>query len=73
MIATAAELGAEIDLIVLTDGEHCHPDSTTTSSLAMAMAKIRREEPRRAIRTLAPGVTLRHWGLGDGRLADQDA
>lgn len=70
LVATAARSGVDIDLVVLTDGEHSHPHSPTTS--VVELAELRRQEMAQAARALAPGARLTSWDVGDGRVGEHE-
>jgi LmbE family N-acetylglucosaminyl deacetylase len=67
LIATAAANGAEICLLVVSDGEASHPHSRTHSPAELAT--IRRGEIGAAMRELAPGATTQFLGLPDGAIS----
>lgn len=68
-IADAAALGADVTVLILTDGEASHPRSPTVGR--KEMASRRRTEAVRAIADLAPRARVVHAGLPDGGLADR--
>ncbi|WP_395727242.1 PIG-L deacetylase family protein [Nakamurella sp.] len=70
LIARLQARGADVDVLVATDGEGSHPDSPTTS--AAAIGTLRRDEMTRATAHLAPGATIDRLGLPDGHLADHE-
>ncbi len=55
-------------VVVATDGEASHPDSSTHSP--QALASRRRDEVGAAVRALAPEAQVHFLGLPDGRLAE---
>ncbi|GGB87910.1 hypothetical protein N798_07235 [Knoellia flava TL1] len=67
LVADAADLGLDVVLLVLTDGEGSHPRSPTVGRSAMATR--RRTEAQRSLAVLAPGARLLHAALPDGGLA----
>jgi len=67
LIATAAAVGAAVDVVVATTGESSHPDSPSWGPAELA--PLRRAEVRAAVRRLAPTARLHQLDLGDGRLA----
>lgn len=67
LIAAAAQAGCQVEVLVATDGEASHPDSTTHPP--RTLARIRRAETARALSALAPAATLTFLGLPDGALA----
>ncbi|WP_370890558.1 PIG-L family deacetylase [Janibacter sp. GXQ6167] len=67
LIACAGEVGAEVVVIVASDGEASHPHSPTHSSAQLA--RLRRQEVAAAVTALNPAATLVRLGLPDGRLA----
>ncbi|HEY5878098.1 MAG TPA: bifunctional PIG-L family deacetylase/class I SAM-dependent methyltransferase [Nakamurella sp.] len=67
LIRRMHSLGAQVDVIVATDGEGSHPGSPTHSP--ERIAALRRAEMRRALRQLAPRARLRRLGLPDGDVA----
>lgn len=67
-IATAAHFGAQIDVVVLTDGEASHPRSPTFPPAALA--ERHEYESREAFAILAPGVRPIYLGLPDGQIAE---
>ncbi|HEU5265714.1 MAG TPA: PIG-L family deacetylase [Jatrophihabitans sp.] len=68
LIALAAACGAQITVIVASDGEASHPASPTHS--AEDLAKLRRDEGRAAVAALDPQAEVIRLGLPDGRLAE---
>ena len=71
LLADLARDDASIHVIVATDGEASHPDSTTWTSEMLAAA--RRREVESAVALLAPGARVTHLGLPDGRLREAGA
>jgi LmbE family N-acetylglucosaminyl deacetylase len=69
LIAAAGEAGSSVTVVVATDGEASHPDSPTYT--AAHLAKIRQDEVRAAVLTLAPAARLVLLHLPDGGLADR--
>ncbi|WP_369052283.1 PIG-L family deacetylase [Kineococcus terrestris] len=67
LIATAADAGARVDVVVATDGDASHPCSPTHPPARLA--QLRAEEVRRAVAVLAPAARVHHLGLPDGALA----
>lgn len=67
LIADASDLGIEVTVLVLTDGEGSHPASPTVP--ASQMRERRAAEGDRAVAVLAPGARVVHAGLPDGGLA----
>ena len=68
LIATAATAGADVQVLIATDGEASHPDSPTHTSAQLA--ELRRAEARDALRALAPRAEVTFLGLPDGRLTE---
>jgi LmbE family N-acetylglucosaminyl deacetylase len=68
LIALAAVCGAQITVIVASDGEASHPASRTHSP--EDLARLRRCEVRAAVAALDPRAEVIRLGLPDGRLAD---
>ncbi len=69
LMATAHEAGLAIDVVLLTDGERSHPDSTTVTPQQLGDRRV--EESRASLSVLAPGARLHRVGLPDGRLDEQ--
>ncbi len=67
LMAAAATRGADITVVVASDGEASHPDSPTRRPADLAV--LRRAEVRRAIERLAPSARVVFLGLPDGGLA----
>lgn len=67
LIADASAAGAQITVVVATDGEASHPGSPTHDPVTLAA--LRRDEVTGAVRLLAPGARLSLLGLPDGGLA----
>jgi LmbE family N-acetylglucosaminyl deacetylase/protein-L-isoaspartate O-methyltransferase len=67
LIAAVGELGIPVTVIVATDGEASHPDSTTHSPAELAM--IRRQELLAAIVVLHPTAEVHFLGLPDSALS----
>jgi LmbE family N-acetylglucosaminyl deacetylase/SAM-dependent methyltransferase len=68
LIAAAAAAGAQVRLVVATDGEASHPHSPTHSPAQLA--RIRRAELRAAAAALTPNLDPILLGLPDSSLAD---
>ena len=68
LIAHAATVGASVTVLVVSDGEASHPDSTTRTP--HQLAAIRRTEVLEAVRMLAPDADVHFLGRPDGRLGD---
>ena len=68
LIAHLAALGAEIDVVVATDGEASHPDSRTWTPAQLGL--VREREVRAAVRALAPDARVHLLRFPDGHLAD---
>ena len=68
LIATAADRGVPVTVVVATTGEASHPDSPTMRP--SVLAPIRRSEVRAAVSRLAPDADVLQLDLGDGRLAE---
>ena len=66
LIALAAQGRHSIKVIVATDGERSHPDSTTHTPVQLAA--LRRAEATSAVRSLSPHVEVLFLGLPDGAL-----
>ena len=71
LLAASAGAGADILVIIATDGEASHPGSRTHTPAELAV--IRGREVRAAVLHLAPGASIRHLGLPDGQLAQHAA
>lgn len=69
LIRTLAGRGAEVTVLVASDGEGSHPDSTTHSPARIGHR--RRREMRSALDHLAPAAEIRWLGLPDGSLTDR--
>ena len=67
LIASAAALGAAVDVVVASAGEASHPDSPTHTRTELA--RLRRMELRNAVAQLAPNAAVHHLDLPDGGLA----
>ncbi|MEH0109667.1 bifunctional PIG-L family deacetylase/class I SAM-dependent methyltransferase [Tersicoccus sp. MR15.9] len=67
LIARAAALGAEVTVVVATQGEASHPDSPTHTP--ERLAQLRRDEIRAAVAHLHASADVVLLGLPDGRLA----
>lgn len=68
LIAAAAARGADVRVIVATDGEASHPQSPTHTPVQLA--GVRRAEVRAAVAALHPALEPVFLGLPDGRLAE---
>ncbi len=68
LIAGAHARGIPVHLIVATDGEGSHPDSSAVSP--EAMRRVRRAESAAALEALAPAASVDFLGLPDGALGD---
>jgi LmbE family N-acetylglucosaminyl deacetylase/precorrin-6B methylase 2 len=68
LIASATAAGADVTVVVATDGEASHPSSPTHTP--DALASLRRRELYAAVSALAPRAQIRLLGLPDGTLAD---
>lgn len=66
LMRRVAMAGGEVLVIVATHGEASHPDSPTHT--AQELSERRRVEVRHAVELVAPGATIRHLGLRDGKL-----
>ncbi|MFC8680586.1 PIG-L family deacetylase [Microbacterium ureisolvens] len=66
LMRRAAGMGARVVVVVATDGEASHPDSTTHDPATLA--RLRRDEVREAVDLLAPDADIRFLGLPDGGL-----
>lgn len=66
LLARAAAAGADITVIVATDGEASHPDASSEP----ARRTLRRIETIAALGELAPGAGVRFLGLPDGGLRE---
>ncbi|MDT0212734.1 bifunctional PIG-L family deacetylase/class I SAM-dependent methyltransferase [Rothia sp. ARF10] len=71
LLADAHDLGLEVTVLVLTDGEGSHPDSPTVT--ADEMRRRRGTEVDRAMAVLVPGARVLHAGLPDGGLTERHA
>ncbi len=68
LMARVHGMGGTVTVIVASDGEASHPDSTTHSP--ERLAGLRRVEVTRAVHALAPGAALHFLGLPDGALRE---
>ena len=66
LIARAGRAGVPITVVVLTNGEASHPESTTHNPARLAA--LRRVEVTAAVAALAPGALVRLLDLPDGSL-----
>ncbi len=64
LIARAADDGVPVHVLLLTRGEHSHPDSPTTT--AADLATVRDAEFAAAVRLLHPDATVTSVGIPDG-------
>ena len=67
LLAASAQCGADIVVVIATDGDASHPDSSTHQPTELA--RIRRREVADAVARVAPAASVRHLGLPDGRLS----
>lgn len=67
LLQRAARHGLQIRLLVATDGEASHPDSSTHTP--GQLAAIRGSELDHAMGTLAPAAQIRRLGIPDGQIA----
>lgn len=65
--ARAHRLGLGVEVVLLTAGEHSHPDSPTTAP--DALARLRRAESAAALRVVAPSGATTYVGIEDGCVA----
>ena len=70
LIATAAELGVGVTVVIATDGEASHPDSPTHSPAQLA--QIRRAELTAALQILHPSAEVHFLGLPDSGLSRRE-
>jgi LmbE family N-acetylglucosaminyl deacetylase len=70
LVATAADAGLEVVVVVLTDGAGSHPASSTTSPAELAA--LRRAECRAGLDRLGDRVAVEHADLPDGRLDEHE-
>lgn len=71
MVADSAAVGAEVVVVLATDGSASHPDSSLWTP--DRLGRLRQEEFRHAVGVLAPQARVHLLGLGDGTLgADAD-
>ena len=70
LIATAAAAGLDVEIAVVTAGEHSHPNSTTHPPAVLA--KLREAELRAAVHELAPTGALTLLDLEDGHVAEHE-
>jgi LmbE family N-acetylglucosaminyl deacetylase/SAM-dependent methyltransferase len=66
LLALAARAGADVDVVIATDGEASHPDSPTYSRADLAA--WRAKEVEQAVGLLAPNARLHLLHLPDGEL-----
>ncbi|WP_260217174.1 bifunctional PIG-L family deacetylase/class I SAM-dependent methyltransferase [Curtobacterium sp. PhB115] len=64
LIASAADAGVPVHVLLLTRGERSHPDSPTTT--AAELAGVRDDEFAAALTVLHPGATATSVGIPDG-------
>ena len=69
LIAAAADRGAQVDVLIASNGEASHPSSPTHT--AERLAALRRIEVREAVAELAPAATVTLLDLPDGHLASE--
>ena len=67
LLARLAVAGVELDIVVASDGEASHPQSSTHSQ--ERLAEVRRAEMESAMMLLAPAGRLHFLGLPDGGLS----
>jgi LmbE family N-acetylglucosaminyl deacetylase len=70
LIAATAALGAQVQVIVATNGDASHPDSPTHT--AHRLAEIRRLEVQAAVAQLDPSAQMTLLNLPDGRLSEHE-
>lgn len=70
LIAAASAYGADVRVVVASDGEASHPESGTVRP--DELAATRRDEVRAAIAHLAPTAIVDFLHLPDGRLAEHE-
>lgn len=70
LLARGHASGAEVRVLVASDGEGSHPHSRTTTPAALG--RRRRSEMTSATAHLAPGGGIDWLGLPDGQLADRE-
>jgi len=70
LIARAAELGLTVSVVVASNGEASHPESSTHTPARLAA--IRRQEVITAVEELAPAAPVRLLGLPDGGVAEHE-
>lgn len=68
LIRMASLRGTHVTVVVATDGENSHPDSSTHTP--HSLAKLRRREVQAALRILCPTADLRFLGIPDGALRE---
>lgn len=68
LVHRAHRAGAEVVVVVATDGEASHPRSPTRTPADLA--RLRREELREAVHRLAPRARVHHLGLPDAALGE---
>lgn len=68
LMARATGLGVPVHLVVATNGDASHPESTTTTREELAL--VRRSELLKAVQMVAPFATVDFLDLPDGRLRD---
>jgi LmbE family N-acetylglucosaminyl deacetylase len=64
LMATLAERGVDLTVVIVTDGSASHPGSRTHTPAALGA--LRRDEAVQAIGAIAPGAWLVFLGAGDG-------
>jgi LmbE family N-acetylglucosaminyl deacetylase/SAM-dependent methyltransferase len=71
LLVSAAALNCPVTVLIATDGDASHPNSTTHTRAQLAA--IRRAEVSAAVGELAASARVVFLGLPDGRLEDHDA
>ncbi|MGG7508247.1 PIG-L family deacetylase [Plantibacter sp. YIM 135249] len=69
LMAMSARRGARLIVVVATDGEGSHPESSTVTP--ERLASVRRREVTAAVRSLAPDAVIEFLGLPDGALREE--
>jgi len=59
--------GVPVELVLVTTGQHSHPDSPTTTP--DQLGRIRRRESTAALAVVSPGSGTTHLGIQDGEVA----
>ncbi len=70
LLAVCAAAGMQRRLVVVTDGEASHPNSSTHT--ASRLGRLRRAEVRHAMQLIAPGTPIDFLGLPDGAVNRHD-